>query len=190
MPEKNISVNMIRDSLDDIPEFALPTPYTIRWYQPGDEAAWVRIHVEADQYNTFTPALFEWEFGTEASVLSARQAYLCDGDGLPIGTASAWFKQNYRGQDYGLVHWVAILPPKQGQGLAKPLMSAICGRLRALHHERAYLGTSTSRIPAINLYLKFGFVPEIRHEADRRAWHQVAQKINHPALDLLDSGVS
>lgn len=185
MSEENLDLYMIRATLANLPEFSLPASYTIRWYQPGDEVHWLRIHLEADEYNHITPALFEREFGTDPILLAARQAYLCDRQGKPIGTASAWFKDNYKGQSYGRVHWVAILPAMQGRGLAKPLMSAVCRRLRELGHERAYLDTSAARLPAINLYLKFGFVPEIRGQEDLRAWRRVWEEIKHPVLEAI-----
>lgn len=178
MPLENIAVTMVRNDLEAIPGYPLPAPYTIRWYQPGDEDHWVDIHLEADPYNTITHALFAKEFGADVALLAERQAYLCDADGTPIGTASAWFNHNYHGAAYGRVHWVAIRPARQGAGLAKPLMTAICHRLRELGHQRVYLVTSTARLPAISLYLKFGFRPEIRAEQDRAAWQQVRRRLS------------
>ena len=173
-----ISVRMIRENLDDIPQFDLPPPYTMRWYRQGDEKAWVAIHERADRYTVATPALFERQFGTDPEPLSERQCYLCDPDGTPIGTTTAWFDDDFRAGGWGRVHWVAIVPERQGRGLSKPLLSRACFRLRELGHERAYLSTQTVRIPAINLYLKFGFVPEINDESDERAWLQVREQID------------
>ena len=63
------------------------------------------------------------------------------------GTTTAWYNEDYRGLPFGRVHWVAIVPEMQGRGLAKPIMSAVCHRLRELGHGRAYLTTTTVRIP-------------------------------------------
>lgn len=185
MSTENISVSMTRATLTDLPSFVLPAPYTLRWYQPGDERFWVELHVAADAYLTFTAETFDREFGADRALLSTRQAYLCDGTGTPIGTASAWFYADEEGEPYGLVHWVAIHPAAQGQGLAKPLLGLVCTRLRELGHDRAYLNTSTGRIPAINLYLRFGFVPKMHRDRETtlRAWQQVRARLAHPALD-------
>ena len=75
---------------------------------------------------------------------------------------------------------MAILPPWQGQGLARPLLSAVCTRLASLGHRRALLRTSTARIPAINLYLHFGFQPVITTPADRDAWRSVMALVKYP----------
>ena len=64
------------------------------------------------------------------------------------------------------------------EGLAKPLMTVVCNRLRELGHQRAYLTTATIRIPAIRLYLKFGFRPDIQNEQDRQAWRRLQEKIS------------
>ena len=44
------------------------------------------------------------------------------------------------------------------------------------------LGTHDVRIPAINMYLKFGFETHITDAESRAAWERVAQKIDHPLL--------
>jgi GNAT superfamily N-acetyltransferase len=169
---------MVRENLDEVPHYELAAPYTMRWYRPGDQEAWLEIHERADKYTTVTPGLFEQQFGTDAEALGLRQCYLCDPDGTPIGTATAWFGDDYAGGPWGRVHWVAIVPERQGRGLSKPLLSRVCLRLRELGHGRAYLTTQTVRTAAINLYLKFGFVPEMRDEADVRAWRLVRENVH------------
>jgi GNAT superfamily N-acetyltransferase len=185
MSIENINVSMVRATLDNLPHFALPAPYTLRWYQPGDETHWVAIHVAADRYHTFTAETFVQEFDADRALLPTRQAYLCDGAGIPIGTTTAWFYKDEEEEEYGLVHWVAIHPAQQGQGLAKPLLALVCQRLQELGHTRVYLNTSTGRLPAIGLYLKFGFVPKMRRDQETtlRAWRQVREQLAHPALD-------
>jgi GNAT superfamily N-acetyltransferase len=185
MTTENLSISMIRPTLENLPSFALPAPYTLRWYQPGDEKAWVAIHIAADPYLTFTDEIFISEFEANRALLPTRQAYLCDGTGTPVGTTSAWFYTDEEGEAYGLVHWVAIHPAHQGRGLAKPLLALVCRRLQELGHPRAYLNTSTGRIPAVNLYLQFGFVPKMRQDRENtlRAWRQARERLDHPALD-------
>src|ERR1041385_1568619 len=166
-------IRMIRQNLDQIPEFELPGGYSLRWYQPGDEENWLQIHLAADRLQPISRELYVREFGSDAALLAQRQSYLVAPDGRAIGTATAWFKDNFEGRTFGRVHWVAIVPEFQGRGLAKPLMSKICRRLRELGHDCAYLTTSTARLPAIKLYLGFGFVPLIRTPEDAEVWKRL-----------------
>ena len=164
---------MIRHGLEETPQFELPAPYSIRAYRSGDEHVWRRIQLAAEAYLEIGPQLFEEQFGNDAHVLRERQFFLCDAQGTEIGTAAAWFDPDHHGEPFGRVHWVAIVPGAQGRGLSKPLMSTVCNRLRKLGHDCACLGTHDVRLPAIGLYLKFGFVPEIRLEKDQQAWQRV-----------------
>jgi GNAT superfamily N-acetyltransferase len=173
------SVSMIRENLDDIASFELPPSFSIKWHEPGDEKSWVNIQKSADQFNTITLVLFDREFNKDTESLAQRQCFLIDMHGTAVGTATAWFDNNYNGLPYGRLHWVAIVPRFQGQGLAKPLLTAVCQRLRDLGHKRAYLTTSPERIPAINLYLKFGFAPEIKDIHDWEIWADIQTRISN-----------
>jgi len=168
--EKNLPITMSRANLDDVPEFALPGGFSLRWYQPGDEAHWLRIHLTADRHNEITQELFERQFGRDKKRLGVRQCYLLSSTDHVIGTGTAWFDHHFQGCRWGRVHWVAIVPEFQGRGLAKPLMMTICRRLRELGHKRAYLSTSTARSAAIGLYLRFGFEPMIQSDESAAVW--------------------
>jgi len=148
---------MERPDLDDIPSFPLPESFRIRTYDPGDEAHWYDIHLEADKLSDIAEDLFTAEFGSDRDELAKRQFYLCHGENI-VGTATAWHGRDYKDGSYGRVHWVAIRPAYQGRGFSKPLMSEVLQALRCLDHRRAYLTTSRRRPVAIALYKSFGFV--------------------------------
>ena len=141
----------------------------------GDEKLWVDIHLLSEKFAKISTELYFNEFGHDAEILGQRQVFVLNADEQPVGTTTAWFNDEYHGRPYGRIHWVAIIPDAQGNGLSKPMMSVVCQRMRELGHDCAYLVTSTARIPAIYLYLKFGFVPEIRNEDDRRAWSALGE---------------
>lgn len=179
--EANMPVSMVRDDLDDIPYFELPSNYALKWYELGDEKAWISIHERSDSFNDFSVELFVREFEERPEDLPRRQCFILDESGTPIGTGTAWFNENYNNWGtIGRLHWIAIVPERQGVGLAKPLLTILCRRLKELGHQKAYLTTSTVRIPAINLYLKYGFKPEIQAENDEIAWSQIKSLLKYP----------
>lgn len=164
---------MVRPHLNDLPDFSLSQEFSLRFYRPGDEENWFRIQSAADLHSDISHELFAKDFGSNLALLSERQFFLVDNEGTAIGTATAWFNNHFPDGSYGRVHWVAIIPEFQGRGLSKPLMTAVCKRLRELGHERAYLSTSTERLKAIKLYLRFGFVPWIKSPEQRTAWEKL-----------------
>src|SRR4030043_325010 len=171
-----IDVRMSRENLDDIPEYSFPSGYSIRWYGPGYEKHWQAVQSLADEYTRVTPGLFEEQFGTDTQLLCERQCFLCDSEDNIIGTATAWL-DNHDSKSPGRIHWVAIIPQQQGRGLAKPLLTTICKRLKELGHSKTHLTTQRVRIPAINLYPKFGFAPVIDSRRDREVWQVLRQHI-------------
>ena len=181
---KNYSVRMLRENMENIPQFPIPEGYAIRNYRPNEGHIWTRILKAGEPYMEIDDGLFDREFGRHLSVLEDRSFYLTTDAGEKIGTITAWW-QNIDREVWGQIHWVVIHPDYQGRGLSKPMMSVAMTRLRQ-SHERCFLGTSTGRMAAIKVYLDFGFIPDLSVENSREAWTEVASVLAHPILKELN----
>ena len=178
---KNYSVRMIREHMENIPQFPIPIGFAMRNYRPDEGAIWTRIQRAAEPYFDVDDQLFAREFKRDFGALEERSFYLATDAGEEIGTITAWWQPDLDGQDWGQIHWVAIHPDYQGRGLAKPMMSVAMAYLKRFH-ERSFLGTSSGRIPAIKVYLDFGFYPDLERENSQQAWTEVASVLEHPVL--------
>ena len=160
MTGRYIEVIMSRHLDGELPPPKLPRGYHLRWYQAGDEEAWLAIHRRVGIYDPVSPDLFTREFGEHLEALAERQCFIEDARGNPVGTATAWLAGTEHKTWEGRVHWVAVVPEHQRRGLGKYLTLAVCERLRELGARTAYLTTGADNLPAIRLYLGLGFRPE------------------------------
>ena len=183
MDLKYSEIFLTRDSLDDIPQFDLPSGYYFRNYHFKDEENWFNIYRASDGYNKVYSTTFREYFGAKVNKLEKRQIYLCDPSGQAVATATAWNDKNFHGKHWGRLHWVAVHPDFQGKGLSKPLLSEALKRLYDCGHRKAYLRTFTMRKKALNLYLQFGFKPLILSEQDCRIWKELAAELDNPLLN-------
>ena len=179
-------IHMIRPHLRDIPVTPFPDNITIRALRADAEGQlWTDIVLEAEDWLDLSPQLFIQQFGHDLQAASERCFLIVDDTDRAVGTLSAWYRNDYRGKDYGLIHWVAIRPSHQGLGLGKAGLSFALNQL-ARWHDRALLGTQTKRLPAIALYLNFGFLPDLEEENARENWQRLRNQLKHPVLDGLD----
>ena len=177
---RNLFVLMQRDNLSGIQDRSLSARFAFKWYEPGDQQKWIDIHQLAERYAEVSAEVYQHVFAGDVEALRQRQCFLLDPQQVPIATATAWFEKGFRGHYYGRLHWVAVIPEYQGRGLSKPLLSIVLNRMIELGHDRAYLRTSTARLPAIELYQQFGFEPLILAAEDRDLWQQVNDKLRRP----------
>lgn len=145
-------------TLEDLPPRPSGTFFAIREYRLGDELAWTAIQTAADRYNTITPTLFFREFGKNPTEHARRVFFAAHNEQL-IGTSTAWWGAS-QNDEWGRVHWVAVLPEWQGKGVGRNLLIATCHRLRELGHTKAFLTTSAVRVEALRLYRSIGFVTQ------------------------------
>jgi GNAT superfamily N-acetyltransferase len=176
---ENVSVWMIHRALQQAPSYTLPEGYRMRFFQAGDIEPWVRIQQAADRFQVPTAASFH-HYMPDANRIAKRVLFMTDPNGQDIGSITAWNDDQFLGHDAGLVHWVALIPETQGRGLAKPLMSAALQVMQAEGYDEAWLETGSARLPALNLYLHFGFQPYVRGDEDRAAWKQVSPLLKFP----------
>jgi GNAT superfamily N-acetyltransferase len=179
---KGASIRMFHPDLQSTPTFDVPMPLRLKWYAPGDTEKWIDLQRQVECRIPITDALYEHDFGSDEDVLAMRQCFLLDRENRAIGTATAW-SETVRGEVVGRVHWVAIHPEFQHRGLSKPLLAAVCQRMIDLGHDRAFLLTSSERLPAINLYLGFGFVPLLRKVRDENVWREVEDRLETRIMD-------
>ena len=172
-----MDVSMFRLNLDHLPKYDLPNGYSMRRHQPGDISHWLDFHIPLFEDGVIDEALFWHEFGQDKGILAERQYYMVHGKRV-IGSISSWFGSEERGTHLGRIHWVVLDEDYRGKGLSKPLLSFACHRLKQLGHKQAYLSTHTDLIPAIGLYLKFGFEPEIKSDVEKLAWDNVYQQLD------------
>jgi GNAT superfamily N-acetyltransferase len=171
---------MRRPSVEGLPQHAPSGGFRIRGYRAGDEATWTSVQRSAERFLEITDDLFRKEFGNDEGRLARGMFFLEDPAGRPVGTASAWHLPDRDAPDCGRVHWVAVAEGVQGGGLGKALLAAVCHRLREQGFTNLVLGTHVTRIPAINLYLAFGFLPDVRHADDLAEWRKLAPQLKYP----------
>jgi len=186
---KSIFLSMIRDDLRGFPEPELPAGYSARLWHPGDEEAWISVQRASDTLSEITRRTIEENFGRDLTPMETRSFFLVAPDGADVGSITAWHGGGERdgdwGREWGRIHWVAIVPLHQGRGLAKPMM-AVAMRCLAESHEKAYLTTSSGRLPALKVYLDFGFRPNMSEKRAAEGWREVKGELHHPALEEMD----
>lgn len=141
-----------------LPVYPPPTNFQIRHHNKGDEATWLAIQRTADIYNEFSDTAFEDQYGIDEQLHHERVIYLATTAGEVIGTSTAWYGPEGPNGKMGRIHWVAILPDFQGQGLSKPLLAATLALLMGLGHRECFLTTIQRRVAAVSLYKQMGFV--------------------------------
>jgi beta-glucuronidase len=176
------AVFMIRPHLRDIPQVPFPDGFGIRAMRLDESALWTDIQRDAEPHFPIGDDLFHDQFDDYLQATQWRSFIVTNEKGVGVGVVSAWFDRDFRGRDYGMIHWIAIRQAYQGLGLGKAALSFALYQL-SQWHERAFLGTSTKRIPAIKMYLNFGFVPDLNPPGALEVWRDVAAKVPHPALE-------
>lgn len=184
-PQPWYNVTMLRPDFDHIPQPPFPDGFTIRPMQPGEGGLWTDIQRDAEEYLDITDELFMHQFGYDLAATRWRCFFVTNSKGVAVATISAWYNSNFKGRQSGQIHWVATRPAYQRRGIGKAALSHALHRL-AEWHDRCYLGTQTVRLPAIKLYLDFGFLPDLETPADRQAWRAVRDQLDHPAFTSLD----
>ena len=150
--------------------------------RPGEGGLWEDIWRDAQEYQPFGPGLYEGQFSSDPQATGYRCYLIVDAKDVAVGTISAWYARDFKGQDYGAIHWVAVRPAYQERGLGKAGMSYALTQL-ARWHKRAMLNTQTKRLSAIKVYLDFGFRPDLEREGAMAAWRIVKAQLDHPGLD-------
>lgn len=180
-PPPDTPVRMIRTHLRDVPVVPFPEGFGIRALRRDEGPLWTDVQRDAEKLFPIADDLFVRQFGDDGQEIERRCFFVVDGKKQAVGTISAW-RGDAKDASWGRIHWVAVRPAYHRRGLAKAALAFALGRL-AEWHERAFLDTSTGRLPALKMYLDFGFAPDLSHDPDAiSAWRVVRAALDHPGL--------
>jgi mycothiol synthase len=167
---------MIRHELLSLPQVSLPAGFSARCFRKGDEAAWEAII--GDSFgSTFH---FQETMKNDPGFRPERIWFACEGD-TPIATASAWVRPEY-GESFGYLHMVGILSSHAGKGIGQQATLLALHQMAAEGRTASVLHTDDFRLPAIRIYSKLGYIPNIEHENHPMRWRAIAERNGWPEL--------
>lgn len=181
---KRIRLAMIRENMQDIPQYTLPEGFEMRLFEKGDEHHWANNETRVDEFTDEKAALahFSKEFGNHIEEMTERCLFIEDAHGDVIATTTAWYgKLEGHDEVLGRIHWVGVVPEYQGRKLSKPLLSAAMNIL-AENHSKAYLTSQTTSYQAVNMYLNYGFKPLMINPTCQEAWELMEKTLNRKII--------
>lgn len=181
---KRIRLAMIREHMNDIPQYNLPEGFEIRLFEKGDEKHWSRVETKVDEFESEQAAgkHFTKEFGDHIDDMTERCLFIEDENKDVIATTTAWYgKIEGNNEVLGRIHWVGVIPEYQGKKLSKPLLSAAMNIL-ASRHKAAYLTSQTTSYQAVNMYLNYGFKPLKLYPTCDEAWALMEKTLNRKIM--------
>jgi len=158
------------------PQFSTADGYSIRTFQPGDEAAFLDLMAHLD----FEP----WDKAKLAYNLNKviPEGWFFAADCSCRIVATAMCQHNYSGQSpfTGDVGWVACHPDHRGKGLGLALCARVIQRFLEAGYTAIQLHTEYFRLPAIKTYLRIGFVPLINSSEVSSLWQEACTRLDWP----------
>jgi mycothiol synthase len=172
-------LEMIMHTLGGVPSLQVPEGYRVRHFSPNasssDERNWSRVYAESFE-REYDPTSFAKIMGSDKAFLPERIWFVTH-QHAPVATASAYTRPAVR-EDYGMVHFVGVVPAHRGHGLGRTVTIAALQRMVDERLLGAWLSTDDHRIPAIRTYIGLGFEPHLVEEGQRSRWREVLQRID------------
>ena len=165
------------------PRISLREGWSIRSMEPGEGAAWARICISGNFFNTDgidDGQLWERAMGRDPGVKPENVFFVCDPTGKPVATAAARLISEEERKGYpptanglGYLHFVVALPESRGMGAGFAATAAVIRRFDELGLHDCILFTDDQRLAAIKVYLALGWLPVLSAPDMRERWGRV-----------------
>lgn len=165
-------LRMVRE-LADLPELVTPEGTEVRRFSPGDEARWVQLLAANGE-------LGHWDMDRAERAFSGPQRVWREGIHFLMreeeAAATACVQPHDATPDVPELGWVAVHPNHRGRRFGPMISLAVMHFMRGQGYERCILRTDDQRLPAIKVYLRLGFEPDLEsHESYPKRWDAVQE---------------
>jgi mycothiol synthase len=167
-----VSLLMRRPDLDDLP--TAPTGVDLATAEDAEGLARLLDAAFSEEWDA---ARVHRELLDDPTV---EAVYVIRDRELIVATASArLLPKDHPGAGY--LHWVASDPQVRGRGLGRAVTIAVLHRFAADGLTATVLETDDERLPAIRVYLAFGYVPQYPDASHVDRWSKIFRALNAAA---------
>jgi len=155
----------------------VPDGYVLRIYRPGDAEGFFRLMARAGYPDWNRIELDKWL----QMILPNGFFFLVDeSSGTMAATAMAVHNPSPLHPFGGTLSCVATDPDHRGRGLGRVVSAEATGRLLRGGYTDVYMQTDDWRLPAIQIYLRMGWIPFLFQGDMLGRWQTVCQALSWP----------
>lgn len=147
----------------------LPAGYRGRAYRPGDETGWLDLLAANGQLGEWSMERLQREL--QGALLVDAQQFILRGE--TVVAAAGVYARRRAEQEAWEIGWVAAHPQHAGRGLGSQVTATAVSAALRLPPRPVFLLTDDFRVPALKVYLKLGFVPDLQHPTYRARWQRI-----------------
>ena len=173
-PKQQLKLVWPQHLLNSPPTVHVPTGYTLRTYQPGDESGFYKVMDLAGFKDWDDDTLRPWllKILPDGWFLIVHQT-----SAEIVATAMANHNPRELHPFAGELGWVAGHPDHAGKGLGMAVCASVVHRLLKAGYRNIYLNTDDWRLPAISIYLRLGWVPFLYAPDMEERWRVVCSQV-------------
>ncbi|MBE3071231.1 MAG: GNAT family N-acetyltransferase [Planctomycetes bacterium] len=153
-----------RANLDGLSPPRPAPPYALRQFRPGDEEPWRALLDTCFPDAGWTLHRLHEVFLDPPLWNPERVVFACRSE-APVACCAAWHEP-WCSPETGMIHWVAVHPDHLRRGLGASVVAESIESMRPLGYRDAALITQVWRVPAIRLYQRLGFAPDMQAADD------------------------
>lgn len=153
-----------------LPEFQVPSGYTLRTFTRKDTAQYLNLRPLAGFSPWTTQDLDNYLESQVRVIMLAVENH----SGYIAAAASAEKSENPL---IGCLGWVMCDPAHRGHGLGRLVIHAATKTLTDFGYRQSFLLTDDWRLPALHIYLSLGWQPECKREGMLQRWLAVGEQL-------------
>jgi GNAT superfamily N-acetyltransferase len=148
--------------------------YLVRQYEPRDRDAYLELFHLAFEVVDPLPDVLASRLDGGFFVVEHHDT------GILVAACVAQVKPRLRYPEGGELGWLVADPVHAGRGLGTLVSALVTNRLADEGYEQAYLLTDDFRLPAISIYLKLGWQPNLFQDEMEGRWRAIFASLGQP----------
>ncbi len=172
-------LEMVREPAGDLSIGDARDGYLLRQYETRDRDSYLELFHLAFETSDPLPDVLATQLDDGFFVIEHGDT------GVLVASCVAQAKPRVRYPEGGELGWLVADPAHAGRGLGTLVAALVTKRLADEGYEQAYLLTEDFRLPALSIYLKLGWQPNLFQDDMENGWRAIFASLGRP-FDVAD----